>query len=327
MDDSARNLPSHQPQSQEQANPADRFKQALRGYGRVDASSQQSADATETPIYQSQPQAPQPNPTFSASVPPAQTVQDIPRPEDPFTPPPPEQLAFSSVQPQQQPVQTERPQQTEQPTAEQPTAEQQQTSPSDQPQSRFANMDPGNVPLEDLPPGYDDYYPDFLPPPPPKEEVIYQWEAPSRPFKPHNRQYYTTVGTIVLLVSLILFFAGQFLPIAVVLAVAFLTYVMSSIPPQEVTNAFTTFGIRIGDQLFFWEEASNFWFKEKFGQEVLHIDVLRFPNRLTLLVGDADKELIRDFLSLTMIEQEPAPTYYERAANWLQKKIPLDIDG
>src|SRR5688572_8191789 len=61
-----------------------------------------------------------------------------------------------------------------------------------------------------------------LPLPPQQEEIVLEWDAPNRPFKKRNRQYYTTVAIIVFLISLILFFAGQFLPIAVVIAVAFL---------------------------------------------------------------------------------------------------------
>lgn len=172
----------------------------------------------------------------------------------------------------------------------------------------------------------DPYLEDFLPIAPQQEEIIYEWQAPSRPFKQHSRQYFTTVGTIALLVVLILFFAGQHLPIAVVLAVSFLVYVMSSIPPQTITNQMTTFGIHLGDNLYYWEELGRFWFKTKHDDEVLYVEVGRFPDRLTMLVGNGEKDILRDILAIGLLEQEPPPTYYEKAAQWLQEKIPLDIE-
>ncbi|HKY74256.1 MAG TPA: hypothetical protein VJ246_03025, partial [Patescibacteria group bacterium] len=69
------------------------------------------------------------------------------------------------------------------------------------------------------------------PPKPVKEETLFEWESPERPFKKRDREYYTTIGIIVFLLSIILFFAGQFLPIAVVVAFAFLSYTLASVPP------------------------------------------------------------------------------------------------
>lgn len=161
---------------------------------------------------------------------------------------------------------------------------------------------------------------------PPVEEVVYQWTAPSRPFKQRNRRYFTTVVTIALLISLILFFAGQFLPIAVVVAVAFLAYIMATIPPHMVANQITTFGIRIEDDLYFWEELGWFWFTKKYADTLLNIEVGRFPNRLMLLVGDANQDDLRYILEAVLVENTPPPTYFEKVAAWLQEKIPLDVD-
>ena len=40
---------------------------------------------------------------------------------------------------------------------------------------------------------------------PQPETLILEWQAPVRPFKKRNRQYYTTIAILVFLVSLILF--------------------------------------------------------------------------------------------------------------------------
>jgi hypothetical protein len=169
------------------------------------------------------------------------------------------------------------------------------------------------------------YFPSHLKPV--QEKTILTWQAPSRPFKQHNRQYYTTIITIILLLSLLLFFAGQVLPIAVVIAVGFLAYVLSTVPPQDITNKITSFGIRVEDELYYWEEIGRFWYTEKYKQQILNIEVGRFPFRLSLLLGSADEKEITDILSEILLKEKPPATFYEKGANWLQEKIPLDIDS
>lgn len=169
------------------------------------------------------------------------------------------------------------------------------------------------------------FFPDYLKPQP--EELFYEWQAPSRPFKKHNRNYYTTIAVIVLLISLILFFSGQFLPIAVVIAVAFLAYVLTAIPPQDILYQITSYGIRIEDKLYIWDVMGRFWYTEKYGQEILNVEVAQFPDRLTLVLSTADKTTITLILSEILLQQKPVPTLYERMAQWLQEKIPLDLDS
>lgn len=159
------------------------------------------------------------------------------------------------------------------------------------------------------------------------EKVIFSWTAPSRLFKTRTRKFYSTMITIVLLLSLILFFAGQVLPIAVILAAAFLTYVLSTIPPTQVVNQVTTYGIRQDKTIYYWEEMGRFWLDKKYGQSIVHIEIARFPNRLSLIVAPEDQEELQNLLSEVLLNQKPEPTLYEKGAAWLEKNIPLDIDA
>lgn len=167
-----------------------------------------------------------------------------------------------------------------------------------------------------------DYF-EHLPKPLP-EETILTWKSAGRPFKQRNRQFYTTVATIVVLISLILFFAGQMLPIAVVISMAFLYYVLSSVPPQESEKKITTYGIRVDDQLYYWEEMGRFWFDEKYGSPLLQIEIIRFPGRLTLLLGGLQEKELEEILREVLIKEKPKDTFFDKAAKWLQEKIPLD---
>ncbi|MFH1959162.1 MAG: hypothetical protein ABIJ22_02430 [Patescibacteria group bacterium] len=163
-----------------------------------------------------------------------------------------------------------------------------------------------------------------VPKPRPKKTIV-TWTAPSRPFKKRDHQYYTTVILIVFLVSLILFFAGQFLPIAVVISVGFLAYVLASVPPHDVKIELTTYGIEVEELLYYWEEMGRFWFDEKFNQKLLTIEILRFPGRIILLFDENKKNELRKLLSEVLLEEKPTDTFYDKAAKWLQDKIPLEI--
>ncbi len=159
------------------------------------------------------------------------------------------------------------------------------------------------------------------------EELVYRWQSASRPFKHRKKQFFTTLTTIIVLLCLILFFAGQVLPVAVVLAVGFMAYVLATIPPQVITQQFTTYGIRIEKELYYWEELGRFWFDKKLGSTILIVEVARFPNRLTMvLTNEEQKKEIEEILSEVLLKQRPEKTWVEKAGDWLQKKFPLDID-
>lgn len=159
---------------------------------------------------------------------------------------------------------------------------------------------------------------------PDPEENIFVWSAPNRPFKKRNREFFTTVFLIVFLVSLILFFANQFLPIAVVLALGFLTYVLSSVPPEMIENKITTYGVHTGTHMAYWDEMGRFWFTRKYNLFILHIETARFPYRMMLLLDDKQKELVEKHMDKYLVEGAPVPTFFDKAGDWLQEKIPLD---
>lgn len=159
------------------------------------------------------------------------------------------------------------------------------------------------------------------------EELLLEWVAPSRPFKKPNRRFFTTITTIGILISLILFFANQLLPVAVVIAVVFLAYVLFSIEPGDVRHQLTTYGIRIENQLYYWEELGRFWFTQQYQIDILHIEVARFPFTLHMLLGELDREVMTEILSEVLLNERPQPTAIEKAAKWLQDKVPLDLES
>jgi hypothetical protein len=159
------------------------------------------------------------------------------------------------------------------------------------------------------------------------EETLVTWEAPARPFQKRKKQFFSTVFIIALLVSLILFFAGQILPVALVISVVFLVYVSAMIPPQNISVKLTNYGFYIDKNSYGWYEMGRFWFEKKQGFDTLEIELGRFPNRLSLVLVDGvtpSKENLELVLSEVLLKEKPKPTAFEKASMWLSEKIPLE---
>lgn len=154
---------------------------------------------------------------------------------------------------------------------------------------------------------------------------LFSWKAPVRPFKRRNKEFYTTVLAVALLVGIIGFVIEGILTIVVVLSLVFLIYVLSSIEPEEVEHKITSKGIIFaGGRTYLWRELVNFWFTERFGSSLLIIDILMLPGRLELVISPADKEKIQGILEKHIELQEATPNFLDKSAAWLSKRLPLD---
>ncbi|MFA6814607.1 MAG: hypothetical protein GX943_00085 [Candidatus Pacebacteria bacterium] len=159
------------------------------------------------------------------------------------------------------------------------------------------------------------------------EETLVTWEAPARPFKKRNKQFFSTIFIIAILVALILFFAGQVLPVALVISVVFLVYVTAMIPPHNVSVKLTNYGFYVDKDAYAWYEMGRFWFEKKQGFDTLQIELGRFPNRLSLVLIDGvnpSKENLELVLSEVLLKEKPKPTAFEKVSIWLSEKIPLE---
>jgi len=156
------------------------------------------------------------------------------------------------------------------------------------------------------------------------EKVIFEWVAPSRPFRKRNKQFFTTVLVIASLISLILFFSGQFLPIAMVFSVVFLNYVLAVIPPQDISHTITNLGVKVEGKLYTWQELGRFWFDKKHDSLLLYIETAYFPGRLILVLPEENKQIVTEILTEVLLQQRPPMTTIEKLAKWFQEKFPLE---
>ena len=118
----------------------------------------------------------------------------------------------------------------------------------------------------------------------------------------------------------------EFLLIAVLLALAFVSYVLAFVPPGHLTYRISTQGVTIGEDFYFWHFLDSFWFKEKDGHKVLHIQTrLRFPAQLMLVLSSHDEGKVKKIVSrfLPFVEV-PYKSWMEKWSESLQKNFPLE---
>lgn len=159
-------------------------------------------------------------------------------------------------------------------------------------------------------------------------KILYSWQAPIRPFKKRDKEFWTTILSIVFLVGLILFFVKEWFLIAAIISLVFVYYVLSTVEPEEIEYKITNRGLTYSGQTYPWEGISQFWLSEKYGQKVINFELRGggLVGRLTILVGKGEEKKIRELLLKYLIEEEVKPNFLDKAADWLQKKVPLESE-
>ena len=115
-------------------------------------------------------------------------------------------------------------------------------------------------------------------------QVFLEWESPSRVFVPKDEKYIRTILWVLLAVGIILIFFKEFLLYAVFLALAFVSYVLRTVPPETVDHRITEYGLVSATHDYLWKDLKDFWFTQRANYIILNINTnLRFPPRLFLL--------------------------------------------
>jgi hypothetical protein len=160
---------------------------------------------------------------------------------------------------------------------------------------------------------------------PPKrieEKVLLSWNAPTRPFKRRAKDFYVSLIAISSLVGLILFIIEGIMPVILLISLVFLFYVLSTVEPEKIEYQITNFGIKVGDKRTPWDLMGRFWFTQRFGSELLIVEIFQLPGRMELVIDGADKEKIKQAMSDYLLHEKAPPGWLDKAANWATKRLP-----
>lgn len=156
-------------------------------------------------------------------------------------------------------------------------------------------------------------------------KTLLSWEAPERHFKKRSREYFTTIGAMVFLAGVILFFIREWFLIVVLIAFMFVVYIMATVEPRKIKHLITTQGLITGGRTYKWEELTRFWFMKKWGEDVLQIETFAgLPRHLTLLLEGTKPEQIKKILSKHLPFEEPEKAWIDSAGEWVSRRVPLE---
>jgi len=157
------------------------------------------------------------------------------------------------------------------------------------------------------------------------EKILLEWTAPARPYKTRSREFYTTIASIAFLLAVILLLVKEFLLIGVIIAFAFLSYILATHKPEDAKHQLTTMGIRTDGKLWAWETLTNFWLKKQWSQEVVICKTITaLPGVILLVIDPAKREEIIKTIGDHIPLDEPTDSFVDKASHWLGDKIPLE---
>lgn len=154
------------------------------------------------------------------------------------------------------------------------------------------------------------------------EKDLVTWTAPSRPFKKADREYYITIIATAAIVGLVLFLVEGWMPVVLLISIIFLFYVMTTVEPENIEYKITTAGIKMAGGLTEWSCLVRFWVSRRFDHELLVFESLNIPGRMELVISPEVKEEITKAIIKYIPEEEASPSYLDKAAGWLARKIP-----
>lgn len=158
-----------------------------------------------------------------------------------------------------------------------------------------------------------------------EEKVLFEWEAAERSFQRKDRDFWITAIAILILVSVILFFVNEFPLILSLIAVMFLYYALSTVPPGMVKNKLTNRGIYFGELRYDWALLTRFWFKKSLSSQIICFETqLRFPRQVTLVINEKDEEKIKEIVIKIIPMLDESPTLVDKITKWFASRLPLE---
>ena len=157
-------------------------------------------------------------------------------------------------------------------------------------------------------------------------QTLFSWKSPSHPYKKRGRIFYQTVAAFSFLMIVIVFFLHEFLLIGVILSIAFVVYVISSVPPVEIEHKILPIGFDNAGRVFRWQELSSFWFDKRWNQDILVIQThYALQPQLQAVIVEKTQEKLKNLLGKYLLYVEKPPkTAVDKMTDWMMEKIPLE---
>src|SRR3972149_5481844 len=157
-------------------------------------------------------------------------------------------------------------------------------------------------------------------------KAIISWKSPERIFKARSKKYFTKVALYAFIFILLAIAVGEYFLVGVIIAVAFVVYVLATAAPATIEHKITNMGIISGGRAFLWEELDSFWFDKKGDDRLLLVQTnLHFPTRLIMILTTISDRTLLDVVEKHIhFHHAPVHTLFDKWAHTLQKRINFD---
>ena len=155
-----------------------------------------------------------------------------------------------------------------------------------------------------------------------QEKDLVAWEAPARPFKRRDRQFYVTTFSIAGIVGLILFLAEGIMPVLLIVSLVFLYYVLSTVEPEKIEYKLTNKGIKVAGKATPWQGFIRFWFSKRYDSELVILETWGLPGRIELVINPDIKETLKKEITAYIPFEEVPASGLDKLTNWFAAKLP-----
>ena len=141
-----------------------------------------------------------------------------------------------------------------------------------------------------------------------EKKVLYTWKSFVNTQKTLNKKKIKTGLVIGVVITLLLAAMQEFWLIIVIASMAFVSYLLSTKPGQDVLHEISNQGLSFAGQFYSWADLRYFFFLNRNGEDVLCVDTVgTLPGRLYFGLNAGDKEKVREILVkyLNCLEEEP----------------------
>ena len=156
-------------------------------------------------------------------------------------------------------------------------------------------------------------------------DTLLMWNAPERPYKKRDREFYITGITLAFLLIVIAFFLKEWLLIGAVLAVVFVNYALVAVEPAKIANKITKKGIWTGETFYRFSEISQYWFENQLENLALILLLKKQTRRAVLVAPNDQKDQVDQFLREYLVFREkPLKSLVDKISGWMSAKFPLE---
>lgn len=133
-----------------------------------------------------------------------------------------------------------------------------------------------------------------------------EWKAPEYHYHEKDSNWFWVLGIIALALMLAALILESFLFAALIIISGFTVAIYGVRRPHNIKFTLDPRGILVGEKLYDYESISHFWieYTPPNRKELLIVQKKTFSSVITIMLEDADPELIRDYLLQYLKEEK-----------------------